>query len=194
MSPPPPKFDGSLSRPAAKRFRSNQDETVEHLRVLVADPNSQLREIIRDILLRGIGVQEVIECRDGDEALTILRDLGADVVLADTVMERLGGIELTKRIRDGAEGIDPFLPVIVMSNRAEISEIIAARDAGTTEYLAKPLSAKILDLRLHAVVERPRPFVRSDDFFGPDRRRHDEQGFQGKDRRNEEADLIPPQV
>lgn len=184
-------------KPISKRFTGNlhsvEDEDIARLRVLVADPFSQLREIIRDILLRGIGVDEVVDCRDGEEALATLREVGADVVLADAAMEPLGGIELCEKIRAGVEGVDPYLPVIVMSGRPEISEITLARDVGVNEYLAKPLSAKILDLRLHAVVERPRPFVRSDDFFGPDRRRHAQEDFPGQDRRNENPDLINPQ-
>lgn len=190
----PPRREFPLSHQIGNTLRAVRDEDMSRLRILVADPFSQLREIIRDILLRGIGVDEVIDCRNGEEALNLLRDLGADVVLADASMKPLGGIALCKRIRAGVEGIDPYLPVIVMSGRAEISEITAARDAGVNEYLAKPLSAKILDLRLHAVVERPRPFVRSDNFFGPDRRRHMQQGFGGEDRRTEEADLIDPQA
>lgn len=173
-----------------------EDERILNLRVLIADPFAQLREIVRDILLRGIGVEEVIEARDGEEAMHILTDAATscDVVIADSAMKPLNGLELTKLIRAGASGVDPFLPVIVTSNHAEVGEIVAARDAGATEYLAKPLSAKILDLRLHAVVQNPRPFVRTDDFFGPDRRRHAQNAFSGSERRTHDAAVIAPQV
>ena len=193
MTPPTRRRDIPVSRPIGNALRTSADEDMARLRVLVADPFYQLREIIRDILLRGIGVDEVIDCKDGDEAINLLRELGADVVLADAAMQPMGGIALCKKIRAGIEGVDPYLPVIVMSGRPEVTEITAARDAGVNEYLAKPLSAKILDLRLHAVVERPRPFVRSDNFFGPDRRRRGQEDFPGQDRRNEAPDLINPQ-
>lgn len=176
---------------ASARLGFMEDEVMAGLRILIADPYSQLREIIRDILLRGIGVQEVVEAKNGDEALTLLKEMGCDVAILDAAMAPLGGIEITKRVRAGIEGIDPFTPVIIMSGNPEISEIIAARDAGANEYLAKPLSAKLLDLRLNAVIKRPRPFVRSDKFFGPDRRRHGEDGFKGQDRRTNDPDFMP---
>jgi DNA-binding NarL/FixJ family response regulator len=166
------------------------DEVLSGLRVLIADPYPQLREIMRDILLRGIGVDEVIEAKNGEEVLALLSKLACDVAIIDCAMAPLGGVELTKRIRKGVEGIDPFLPVILVSGRADVAEIIAARDVGANEYLAKPLSAKILDLRLNSVIKRPRPFVRTDNFFGPDRRRHAKDGFGGSERRNHEVDAI----
>jgi len=176
----------------AQKNRSSymEDDAIAGLRVLIADPFSQLREIIRDILLRGIGVEEVIEAKNGEEALSLLRELNCDVAILDSLMKPMGGIELTQRVRAGAEGIDPYIPVIIMSGNPEIGEIVSARDAGANEYLAKPLSAKLLDLRINAVVKRPRPFVRSDDFFGPDRRRHKEEGYQGQERRTQDPDLI----
>lgn len=188
MSPPPPPIS-----PMSQY--SMQDERMSRLRVLVADPYSQLREIMRDILVRGIGVGEVLEVRDGEEALATLRELPCDVVIADAGMKPLGGIGLTKLIRKGVENLDTFTPVIIVSGHADINEIIEARDAGANEYLAKPLSAKILDLRLHAVIDHPRPFVRTDDFFGPDRRRHREgHPFKGEDRRSKEAEVIAPEM
>jgi len=160
-----------------------EDERVAKLRVLIVEPYAQLRDILRDIFLRGIGVGDVLEARNGEIALELLRDVPCNVVLADTAMSPIGGVELTRNIRKSYDGVDPFTPVIVMSGHANLDEIITARDVGANDYLAKPLSAKILDLRLRALIERPRPFIRSDNFFGPDRRRHAKSGFQGQDRR-----------
>ncbi|MBF0247164.1 MAG: response regulator, partial [Alphaproteobacteria bacterium] len=143
-----------------------------------------------DILLRGIGVGHVQEVRNGDEALTALSEQSFDVVVADAAMAPVGAIELTRRIRKGLPGISPYLPVVMMSAHASLEEIVTARDAGVNEYLAKPLSAKLLDLRLRSVVKHPRPFVRSDQFFGPDRRRHEDSRFDGGERRHQDPDLI----
>lgn len=165
-----------------------EDERIASLRILIAEPYAQLREIMRDILLRGIGVDEVIEAKNGEEAMVTLRDLECDIAILDCTMRPIGGIEVTQRIRSGVEAIDPYLPVILVSGHAEVAEIIAARDAGANEYLAKPLSAKILDLRLNALIKRPRPFIRSDSFFGPDRRRRAKGDFAGSERRSHSSD------
>ncbi len=162
------------------------ESKISSLRVMVVDPYSQLREIIRDILVRGIGVGEVVEAKDGEEAISYMRDFPPDVVIADSYMEPINAIEMTKRIRAGDDNLDPHIAVIVISGRAEVGEIMAARDAGANEYLAKPVSAKILELRLHSIFENPRPFVRANNFFGPDRRRHDSENFHGSERRVEE--------
>lgn len=188
--PQAPKTRSPLVKGHGGRVSFLEDERIANLRVLIADPYTQLREIMRDILLRGIGVEEVIEAKNGEEAITLMRELSCDVAIVDCAMRPVGGIEMTKRIRTGSEGIDPFLPVILVSGHAEIAEIIAARDAGANEYLAKPLSAKILDLRLSAIIKRPRPFIRSDNFFGPDRRRHAREGFEGDERRQNDPDIV----
>lgn len=165
-----------------------EESKIHTLRVLIVDPNSQLREIVRDILIRGIKIEEVQDARDGDEALNMMRDdFAPDVLIADSTMKPINGIQMTKIIRSEESEFDHFLPIIIISSHADVTEIMAARDVGANEYLAKPVSAKILDLRLHAVIDHPRPFVRSDTFFGPDRRRKEDEKYKGENRRVETA-------
>lgn len=180
-------------RTGLKVTASGGDDRITRLRIMVVEPSAQLREIVRDILRRGIGVGEVIEAKNGEEAITMMRDFPCDMIIADTGMAPVGGIELTRYIRKGSDRIDPFLPVIVVSGFPELAEIIAARDAGANEYLAKPLSAKIVELRLNAVLSRPRPFIRSDNFFGPDRRRHEVDDSTLEERRTHEPEVVIPE-
>ena len=60
-----------------------------------------------------------------------------------------------------------------------------ARDVGVTEFLVKPFSAKTMARRITVVIEYPRQFVRTDDFFGPDRRRHKISNYTGEERRKD---------
>ena len=62
----------------------------------------------------------------------------------------------------------------------------ALRDAGVTEFLVKPFNARDLYRRIVQIIERPRQFVRSEDFFGPDRRRKRESNYAGPRRREED--------
>src|SRR3546814_16640478 len=64
-------------------------------------------------------------------------------------------------------------------------KVMKARDAGVTEFLDKPFSAKTMARRITVVVENPRQFVRTDEFFGPDRRRHVISNYPGQDRSKE---------
>jgi hypothetical protein len=61
---------------------------------------------------------------------------------------------------------------------------MTARDAGVTEFLAKPISAKALYQRILNVVASPRPFIRTKTYFGPDRRRNTSNAYIGAERRN----------
>ena len=58
-----------------------------------------------------------------------------------------------------------------------------ARDAGVNEFMAKPLTARGVLERLALVIDHPRPFIRSDDYFGPDRRRRTDPRYDGPWRR-----------
>ncbi len=63
-----------------------------------------------------------------------------------------------------------------------------AHDAGITEFIAKPLSAKTLMARVTAVIEHPRPFIRSTQYFGPNRRRRRTSDYDGPERRQSVED------
>jgi hypothetical protein len=69
--------------------------------------------------------------------------------------------------------------------------VTAARDAGVTEFLAKPISAKGLYERIVNVVASPRPFIKTKSYFGPDRRRMISPNYVGPERRKGgKADVI----
>jgi hypothetical protein len=72
--------------------------------------------------------------------------------------------------------------------------VVSARDAGVTEFLAKPISAKALYQRILNVVANPRPFIRTKTYFGPDRRRNVNPNYVGPERRKGgKADVIRQQ-
>ena len=60
-----------------------------------------------------------------------------------------------------------YVPIILMTGFSERRRVMQARDAGVTEFLVKPFTARDLYKRLAQVIERPRQFVRSAEFFGP---------------------------
>jgi DNA-binding response OmpR family regulator len=65
--------------------------------------------------------------------------------------------------------------------------IAEARDAGVTEVIGKPFTAKALYSRIDGAIQRPRPFVRSETFFGPDRRRHKHAVYDDPLRRHDDS-------
>lgn len=146
------------------------DYDVSELGVLLVDDCQPMRLLMRSVL-RALGVSRFAEARDGVEALKRFVEFDPDIVFVDHRMEPMGGVELTRNIRAGEKGIDPYIPIIMVSGYSDLHRILEARDAGVSEYLAKPISAKLLYMRICSVIENPRPFIRTESFFGPDRRR-----------------------
>ena len=98
-------------------------------------------------------------------------------------MKPMDGISIARRIRNDFLSPNKFVPFILMTGFSEKRRVMQARDVGVTEFLVKPFTARDLYKRLYQVIERPRQFVRSDDFFGPDRRRKSPVNYDGPLRR-----------
>ena len=101
-------------------------------------------------------------------------------------MAPMDGLELTRRVRNDEKSSNPFVPIIMITGHTEKYRVEAARDAGVTEFLAKPVTAHNLFARITEILERPRAFVRCDSYFGPDRRRRETENYMGPWRRAEE--------
>lgn len=138
--------------------------------ILIVDDNKQMRALIVRIL-EALHVGMVQEAEDANQALKRMRQAIPDIMLLDHRMDGMTGNELIHYIRNDEKSPHPYLPIIMVSGFGDHESVTKARDAGVTEYLAKPLSVAVLGQRLTAVIENARPFVRTPDFFGPDRRR-----------------------
>lgn len=152
------------------------------LRFVVVDDNAHMRRIIRT-LLHGFGAREVHEAEDGAAGLDAFQHHIPDVVLTDWAMPIFDGIELAKMIRQPGNTINPFVPIIMITSHTERERVFAARDAGITEFLAKPISSKALYQRIINVVANPRAFIKTKNYFGPDRRRFNNPNYTGPERR-----------
>jgi two-component system, chemotaxis family, chemotaxis protein CheY len=151
------------------------------LRVLIVDDSKNMRMLVKTIL-NALGVQTVREAADGQIAMQELRAGPIDIAIADWVMEPMDGLEFVRQVRTAEDSPNPFLPIIMMTGHTEKHRIFKARDSGVTEFLAKPITAKTLLMRLTNIIEHPRPFVRAKGYFGPDRRRRSED-YAGPERR-----------
>ena len=143
---------------------------LQRLNILIVDDNRHMRFLLRTIL-HTFGIRDIMEAGDGADALKILRIFPADVVITDWMMETIDGIELTRLIRTGEDSQNPFVPIVMLTGHTETKRVQEARDVGVTEFLAKPISSKMVYHRLVQLIERPRAFVKTRRFTGPDRRR-----------------------
>ncbi|MGL4634816.1 MAG: response regulator [Beijerinckiaceae bacterium] len=152
------------------------------LRFLIVDDNNHMRRIVR-ALLHGFGVREAYEAEDGAAGLEAFTSYSPDIVITDWAMPIFDGLELTRMIRQPETSPNPYVPIIMVTGHAERRRITEARDAGVTEFLVKPISAKALYQRIVSVVMVPRPFIKTSTYFGPCRRRTPNPNFGGIDRR-----------
>src|SRR6478609_8510972 len=157
----------------------------DRLKVLVVDDNVHMRKLVVTIL-QAFGVIQIFEAESGDRAWAILREANPDVVVLDWVMEGMSGLDLMRMIRTNPQSPNPFVPVIMLTGHTSIEHVNKARDAGINEFIAKPVSVKTMMSRLVAVIEHPRPYVRTGSYFGPCRRRRNIAAYQGSERRSEQ--------
>jgi CheY-like chemotaxis protein len=155
------------------------------LKILLVDDNHYMRVLLGEIL-RAIGVKDIHEANDGAQGLQAMRDNTVDIVMTDLSMQPLDGIDFVRLLRNSPDSPNQLCPVIMITGHSTMARVHEARDAGVNEFLAKPLTARGVIERLHQVIDHPRPFVRSDDYFGPDRRRRAEPNYTGPWRRAED--------
>jgi two-component system, chemotaxis family, chemotaxis protein CheY len=159
------------------------------LRFLAIDDNAHMRRIVRT-LLHGFGAREVYEAEDGAAGLEAFTHYMPDIVITDWAMPIFDGLELAQMIRQPGANANPYVPIIMLTGHSEKSRVMAARDAGITEFIAKPISAKALYQRIINVVAHPRPFIRTKTYFGPDRRRGSNANYTGPERRRAAAGIV----
>lgn len=155
----------------------------DRLSVLLVDDNRHMLNLMSEIL-RGLSIRQITKLANPVDAFREMMIMPVDIVVIDFAMEMLDGVEFTKLVRQGKDSPDAFMPIIMVTGYSDAHTVRLARDAGVTEFLAKPISATALFARVLEVINNPRPFIRCNAFFGPDRRRH-QLPFDGPDRRVE---------
>jgi two-component system chemotaxis response regulator CheY len=158
------------------------DRTLERLKVLVVDDNHHMINIIKTIL-RGFEVKEFFDANNAADAFQFIRTTPVDLVITDFAMDPINGCQLTKLIRTAEDSPNHFVPIIMLTAYAERSKVEQARDAGVTEFCAKPVTATELYKKVCTVINQPRSFIRTSVYFGPDRRRRKDDNYKGKERR-----------
>jgi CheY-like chemotaxis protein len=152
----------------------------ERLSVLIVEESKFVAAMLSEIL-REFRVGSVQVAREGSEAVGILRSIGRnkeaaavlaiDVVIADYALLGVDGPMLLRWIRQRPDSPDRFLPLIMLSAAADNRKVQECRDLGVSEFLVKPFSVKAVAEHLLGIVDHPRPFLHTHDYFGPDRRR-----------------------
>ncbi len=119
-------------------------------RILVIEDEPDIAEVLEYNLSRE-GFR-VIGARDGEEGLDLVKRHFPDAILLDRMLPKLDGLEVCRRLK-----ADPALrtiPVIMVTAKGEVDDIVAGLEAGADDYITKPFSPKVLVARVKAVVRR----------------------------------------
>ena len=163
--------------------RTKTDVRYEQLKFLLVDDNAHMRALLTE-LLKALGCREIHEAADGADGLQALRNHPVDIVITDLSMEPLDGVEFVRLLRNSPDSPNPMIPVIMITGHATERRVGEARDVGVNEFLAKPITATGVMGRIARVIEHNRDFIRTEDYFGPDRRRRADPRFGGPFRRS----------
>ncbi len=167
------------------------DYDFERLNVLLVEDSPFIRSLLTNCL-KILGVGGVSTMDHGGDAIDFLKlvhsdpmkagVMSIDMVISNWDMSPVDGMILLRWIRRHKDSPDRFLPFIMISAYSEKERVQEAREMGVSEFLTKPFTIESISQKLITTIERPRQFVHTGSYFGPDRRRVKVE-FPGQDRR-----------
>jgi len=167
----------------------------DRINIFLVEDNPYIRNVLES-LLRQLKFANVYVAPNGAEAIEYFQDLKRnrafgeiDIILSDLVMTPLNGLLLLRWIRTAKESPNRFMPFVMLSGAADHEYVKAARDLGVTEFMAKPFSVASVSRYLLQIIDRPRQFVATQKYFGPDRRRKSSPPATGEQRVTEDKDV-----
>ena len=122
--------------------------TDKSIKILIVDDYKTMLRIIRNVL-RQIGLTNVDEANDGAEALAMIKQADYGLVISDWNMQPMTGLELLQQVR--ADARLAKLPFIMVTAESKVENIVAAKQAGVSNYVVKPFSAETLRAKIDTV-------------------------------------------
>ena len=120
------------------------------LKILAVDDSPTMRRIIINTLKRA-GYSEVLEAKDGKEALAKIKVEDVNFVITDWNMPEMNGLELVKHLRSLDEYHD--LPILMVTTRSVKEDIIEAMKAGVNNYIVKPFTPETLKEKIQYILD-----------------------------------------
>jgi class 3 adenylate cyclase len=117
-------------------------------RILAVDDAPANLDILR-VRLESQGY-EVFTAADGEQALERVAELEPDLILLDIMMPKLDGIEVVKRLKQDAA--QRFIPVILITAKADTKDVVVGLEAGGDDYLTKPFEHAALMARVRSLL------------------------------------------
>ncbi len=120
--------------------------------MLVVEDEPHIRELVAFHL--GLEGLQVVEAKDGDEALRLVRSAPFDVCVLDLMLPRVDGLTVCRGIRRDPRNADT--PILMLTARREEADKVLGLESGADDYLTKPFGVRELVARVRALLRRPR--------------------------------------
>jgi two-component system, chemotaxis family, chemotaxis protein CheY len=121
----------------------------KNMNVLIVDDYKTMLRIIRN-LLKQLGFNNVDEATDGSMALQMLRVGNYGLIISDWNMEPMTGLQLLREVR--ADAKLKSIPFIMVTAESKSENVIAAKEAGVSNYIVKPFNAETLKTKMSSVI------------------------------------------
>lgn len=121
----------------------------KNMKILIVDDYKTMLRILRN-LLRQLNFNNVDEATDGSMALQKLRQEPFGMIISDWNMEPMTGIQLLREVR--ADEKLKHLPFIMITAESKSENVIAAKEAGVSNYIVKPFNAETLKTKMASVI------------------------------------------
>lgn len=118
------------------------------MKILIVDDYKTMLRILRNLLSQ-LGFHDIEEASDGSEALQKLRQIPFGLVISDWNMEPMTGMDLLREVR--ADANLKSLPFIMVTAESKTENVIAAKQAGVSNYIVKPFNAETLKSKIASV-------------------------------------------
>jgi two-component system chemotaxis response regulator CheY len=121
----------------------------KNMKIMIVDDYSTMLRILRN-LLRQLEFNNVDEANNGDDALQKLREGQYNLIISDWNMTPMTGLDLLKNVR--ADAKLKHIPFIMVTAESKTDNVIAAKQAGVSNYIVKPFNAETLKSKMASVL------------------------------------------
>jgi len=121
----------------------------KEMQILIVDDYKTMLRIVRN-LLKQLGFENVDEATDGTAALQMLREREYGLVISDWNMEPMTGLQLLREVR--SDDNLKAMPFIMVTAESKSENVVAAKQAGVSNYIVKPFNAETLKSKISSVI------------------------------------------
>lgn len=120
------------------------------MKILVVDDEADIRELVRLNLTRE--GYDVFDCESGEQALSLSRSKGPNLVVLDLMLPGIDGLEVCKQLK--ADPKTAQVPIVILTAKGEEADVVAGLEVGADDYVAKPFSGKVLVARVRRLLRK----------------------------------------